>query len=470
MKLVGIETFRVKSEVYLPSTGEALAAETRFATEVVGILGVTYNTDNYGVRVLLSGLVQSLARAIKAPGFILVDYGPEPVLWREPVGDCQYDLPLINLRFNWRLYLPNNIARLLVLACLARFLPLARWRQCLHRNLWLREMLSAKVHLSLTGGDSFSDIYGLRRYFYVVLPQLLVLALGRPLVLLPQTYGPFKGRIARTIARFVFRRARLIYSRDEAGVTTVQQLLGTHDPKVQRSPDLGFTMEPEPVTAAVSGQMADLSRTGPVVGFNISSLLYAGGYTGDNMFGLKEDYPALMDAILVLLVNELGARVVLVPHIFGDPESEECEVKLLRRIAPGWSTKYPGQVMFFDQVFNHRQIKSLIGKCDFFVGSRMHACIGAVSQCVPTLGLAYSSKFAGVLNAEETGAQVCDLRSAGTAEVLAAVRSSFCSRQQARERLEHAIPRLKAAAEDIFASADFQALLASTQAVCPGAQ
>jgi len=443
--LVGIETISLP-EVPLSNPDDGT---------VIGILGVTYNTDNYGVRVLLSGLIQSLAGAIQRPCLRLIDYGPAPVKWVERFGVEEIDVPLVNLRFSWRLYLPNNIARLLLVACFARLLPKPLRHRWLKRNPWLREMLAARVHVSLAGGDSFSDIYGLRRFFYVVLPQLLVLALNRPLVLVPQTYGPFKTRIARAVARFIFQRATLIYSRDEEGVATARKILGAGDPRIRRSPDLGFTMEPEPVPEGVGARVGRLRRTGSVVGLNVSSLLHMGGYSGNNMFGLRDNYPALIESILQLLILELGATVILIPHVFGDPESEECELKLLRRLAPAWLVQYPDRMLFLDQVFNHRQIKSLIGQCELFIGSRMHACIGAVSQCVPTLGLAYSSKFAGVLNARETGARVADLRSADRDEVLGAVRLAFAGRESARDRLVQAMPGLKASARQVFQSGPF---------------
>jgi len=467
MKLIGVETLRIDDVLHKASRAQSLAAETSAAAEVIGILGVTYNTDNYGVRVLLSGLVQSLASTIKSPGFRLLDYGPEPVLWRERTTDGQHDLQLINLRFSWRLHLPNNIARLLVLAWVSRLLPASYRSRLLNRNPWLRQILLAKVHLSLAGGDSFSDIYGLRRFFYVALPQILVLALGRPLVLLPQTYGPFKSAVARAVARFVFRRASLIYSRDAEGVATVCKLLREDDPKVRRSPDLGFSMEPEPVEETVSEQMDELRRAGPVVGFNISSLLYMGGYSGDNMFQLREDYPALVNNIMEMLAKELGVCVVLVPHVFGDPESEECEMKLFRRVAPRWREQYPGQIVLFDQVFNHRQIKSLIGLCDLFIGSRMHACIAAASQSIPTVGLAYSGKFSGVLNAVKEGVTVVDLRFADSASVIATIRSAFLSRDHARKQLQNIMPGLKVATGEVFRSRDFQVLLVGMKGSCP---
>ena len=58
-------------------------------------------------------------------------------------------------------------------------------------NPWLDALARADIAVAVSGGDSFSDIYGLGRFFYMVLPQWLVLLLDRPLVLLPQTLTVF---------------------------------------------------------------------------------------------------------------------------------------------------------------------------------------------------------------------------------------------------------------------------------------
>ena len=38
--------------------------------------------------------------------------------------------------------------------------------------------------------------------------------------------------------------------------------------------------------------------------------------------------------------------------------------------------------------YDQHAIKSIIGRCDFFIGSRMHACIAALSQKIPTAAVA----------------------------------------------------------------------------------
>jgi polysaccharide pyruvyl transferase WcaK-like protein len=48
--------------------------------------------------------------------------------------------------------------------------------------------------------------------------------------------------------------------------------------------------------------------------------------------------------------------------------------------------------------------------CGFFIGSRMHACLAAISQCVPTVSIAYSSKFITVMKTFSMGHYVADPR------------------------------------------------------------
>ncbi len=60
--------------------------------------------------------------------------------------------------------------------------------------------------------------------------------------------------------------------------------------------------------------------------------------------------------------------------------------------------------------YDQYEIKGVIGLCDFFIGSRMHACIAALSQRVPTIGVAYSKKFSGVFESIGLGDMVIDAR------------------------------------------------------------
>ena len=100
------------------------------------------------------------------------------------------------------------------------------------------------IFLSIAGGDSFSDIYGIGQFLYVSLPIILGLITGKPLICLPQTYGPFKSRFAETIAKLICHKAYLLYSRDYDGIKITQKLSGNGKRKVKFGYDMGFGLEP----------------------------------------------------------------------------------------------------------------------------------------------------------------------------------------------------------------------------------
>jgi len=81
----------------------------------------------------------------------------------------------------------------------------------------------------------------------------------------------------------------------------------------------------------------------------------------------------------------------------------------------------------------------VIGRTNFFVGSRMHACIAALSQCVPAVGLAYSDKFLGVFESAGVGESTIDLRKASVDEVIDQTLAAFNRRADLQGRLREQI-------------------------------
>jgi polysaccharide pyruvyl transferase WcaK-like protein len=421
-------------------------------------------TGNHGVGALASGTLTALLRADADAKLAFLDYSREAVVNSDRVGKRSVQVETINLRFSKKPWQPNHVGRLLLTAALLRLVPSGEARRRMAaRNPWLRRILDTELLVSIAGGDSFSDIYGMRRLLYVALPQILVLVLGKPLVLLPQTYGPFESSLARYVARYVIKRAALVYSRDEEGVRAVRALIGGEDDRVQFAYDMGFALEPQPPAEDVCRQLDAIKQNGPVTGLNVSGLLYMGGYSGNNMFGLKGDYARMVHVLLEELITKQGAQVLLVPHVFGGEENRESDEKACARIQAEFGQRYAGRLHYLPGRFDHHEIKYLIGQCDFFLGSRMHACIGALSQCVPAVGLAYSRKFAGVLESVGGGSRVVDLRTLGDDEVVEAVRKAFGQREVLRRQLEEKMPLIRKSVLGFFARPEVRRVLTESR-------
>lgn len=236
--------------------------------------------------------------------------------------------------------------------------------------------------LDIGGGDSFADIYGRRRLIWMFASKAMAMVAGKTLVLSPQTIGPFEKPINRRIAAMLMNRAALTVTRDALSTAYLDRLNMT-----------GRRMEATDVALRLPYD-APAPRTpdGKVrVGINVSGLLFNGGYTRSNMFGLKSDYPALIHG----LIADLTARPEVELHFVGHVVSERLQIEDDHRVCVQLAEQTPGAVCapFFR---SPSEAKAYIAGLDFFMGARMHACIAAFSSGVPVVPMAYSRKFEGL--------------------------------------------------------------------------
>ena len=190
------------------------------------------------------------------------------------------------------------------------------------------------------GGDSFSDLYGAKAFLIGSLPALIALWLGKPLVLLPQTIGPFKSSCARRVASLILSRAKRIDVRDHESIAVIDRLMAGRSLKARPEfcPDVAFKLD------AILPEKPDIQpplptgKTEPLIGLNISALLYIGGYSENNMFDLRFDYKQFIGNLVARLLEQTDARVLLVPHHYGPPGIKHSDLTssrdLLTTLAP----------------------------------------------------------------------------------------------------------------------------------------
>lgn len=408
------------------------------------ILGASFDTGNMGVSVLAAGALQCAHRTYPHATLYQCDYAYAPKATTFCCDEQQILVELLNIRFSKHLYLGNNIALLVGIAALSRLFAVFGLRQAIiDTNSHLKRLSSIELFLSLNGGDSFSDIYGLRRLLYVSLPQILVLLLGRPLVLLPQTIGPFKTAAAKRIAHMILSKSTAVFTRDRASQQSVTALTGGESSTCcsRICYDLGFDVDPMPPDIPrIEGFDHDWV-SGDVVGINVSGLLMIGGYDKSNKFGLRADYPALCHQLIKMFITQKRTRVLLIPHVFGS--SAESDLSACLALFGELRGEYPGMLGCVTAPHTYAEIKAIIGGCTFMVGARMHACIGALSQCVPAVSLAYSDKFHGVMETIGIQQLVADPRSADIPQLVAEIDTLFDSRAQLRDALVSKMPEVK---------------------------
>ncbi|MGB7980653.1 MAG: polysaccharide pyruvyl transferase family protein [Candidatus Nanopelagicales bacterium] len=219
-------------------------------------------------------------------------------------------------------------------------------------------------------GDSFSDIYGVSRLTTMSLMADAVNRAGVPLVIAPQTVGPFGTPTGRLLGWRALRRADVVMVRDSLSARVAADM--------GRSPDVVATdvvfALPEPkVTEA-----RDLL-------LNVSGLLWA-----DNPHVPSAQYRENVRRMIRELTTE-GRQVTLLAHVLDSP-SPDNDVPALRTLAE----EFRGLV---DVVVpkDLDQVRAVVASANLTLGSRMHACLNSLSVGTPAIPLAYSRKFVPLL-------------------------------------------------------------------------
>lgn len=415
------------------------------------LLGATFDTGNMGVSALACSLVKLFSDMDPEAriGFFVGAKSRSSHAVR--LADRVVNVGIINYRMSPRARLGEHLLWIFLLSIIQRYLPFVRAR-IIGSNSALRAIANAEVVGDIRGGDSFSDIYGVRGFVMGSLPSIIALLLGKRLILFPQTYGPYSSKTPRFLARWILSRAGRILLRDKEGLDVVRTMLEATDGNrnAEFCPDVAFVLDPVPVKAPDIRPPLESNPDVPLVGFNINGLLYNGGYNRNNMFGLAMDYKSFVHRLAEEILSKTNAQLLLIPHTFtplghveSDPEAPQC---VLESLAP----RFPGRVHLVFREYDQSEIKSIIGMCDFFIGSRMHACIAALSQGVPAVAVAYSRKFKGVFDSVGVGEVVVDARTTSADAAIDKIMKTFDERVMVLSTLSKRVNEQREFLLDVF--------------------
>ena len=290
------------------------------------------------------------------------------------------------------------------------------WEACQHYR-------HADALLCIGQGDSFADIYGSDRFHGIDSQHVLARWFGLPLCLLPQTIGPFNDAKIRRQAIRSLNYAECIMTRDKQSQDYVHELV----PKKA-------SVETIDVAFFMPFKAEEFDQEHLHVGLNISALLWHGGYTRNNQFGLSVDYPQLVERVVDYFLQRPDVVLHLVPHVVGHERHVENDYAVSYDL---WKArKHPRLVLaplFLDPIM----AKGYIAGLDFFLGARMHSTIAAFSTGVPVVPMAYSRKFNGLFVDTLSYPHLVDMKRTTEDEALQLIASAFDHRSDAAQQIRH---------------------------------
>ena len=253
-------------------------------------------------------------------------------------------------------------------------LPFTRFGKIIRNLRWVA---------AINGGDGFSDIYSSETFISRLHETNIAMKCNIPVIILPQTIGPFKEESNRVIANRILQYATRIYVRDDKFI----EELNSMGLKYEMTKDLSAYMKPQPF---------DIDIEPNAVGLNVSGLTYSNTFR--TLSGQFASYQYLMKAIVRYFQSQ-NVPIYLIPHSYNynHPEESNDDLVAIRDLYAKLEDRTNVHVIDRDMI--SPQVKYVISRMSFFIGTRMHANFAAIYTKVPLFGLAYSYKFQGAFEA-----------------------------------------------------------------------
>jgi colanic acid/amylovoran biosynthesis protein len=299
-------------------------------------------------------------------------------------------------------------------------------RNMIDPTRYWRVMGNVDCVIDIGAGDSFAGIYGAKRFIFIWLTKALALLRGKPLMLAPQTIGPFPKQPWRWLAGRVMNWASIVIARDPMSF----EAIGEVAPNAKRAQAIDVAFRLPFTRPKKAGEKLR-------VGLNVSGLLYHGGYGRKNDFGLDVNYVDLTSGIIDYFKSHDDVQLELITHVVSAEQAVDDDA----HIADALVKDHPGLVRVPDFA-SPSDAKSHVSGLDFLIAGRMHACIAAYSSGVPVIPVAYSRKFAGLFEGVLGYRHGIPVTGVTTEQAVAYVTERFEKRAELKQEIETGLTKV----------------------------
>jgi colanic acid/amylovoran biosynthesis protein len=357
----------------------------------------------------------------------------------------------------------------------------------------LKEFHNADLVIHL-GTNLYGEDFGIRGFIEHSKEILLAILLKKPIVMYAESVGPFNNSLSKFVAKRALNKVNLITLREEVSREYLVEL-GVKKPPIYVTADPAFLLKSAPearISEILDREGIELGNRS-VIGITLSSA------TNLKQEAKKSRIVALISLIYMLgryflpetivrgilgvfkhigyierfqtryitqvtdsniidhIVESLDVDVVIVPHIRQEGIFEDSNIaREIRQL-----TKNQGRIKVIQNIYTSEELKGIIGTCDMFISSRMHAAIAAMSQCIPTILIPVSQRHYGIMRMMGQKKYVCSRFT--FEEVIPKVEAAWSNRDKIRCEMKSRIEKIKEAS---LRNAELVKTLISTIRVC----
>jgi len=263
--------------------------------------------------------------------------------------------------------------------------------------------------------------------FERTLEILVARFLGKPVVMFPNSVGPFRTRVGRFLSRLSLNSCNRILIRDSVSYELVKSL-GIKSPRILTS-DIALLFTS---TCTPRFKRDKDANNRPVIG--VAAGVYSHTLTTEELRNYIKEHALALD----MAIERLGADVIFLPHYVTGFQYDDLEISGL--ILQNMKNKDRVRIICVNNV---RKFKSLLDQMSIIVSSKMHPAVLGMSGFTPTLCIAYDHKQIGFFEDMGMSDYVIRIREISHEKMFSKMNSLWEEKENISARLRRRVPILQ---------------------------
>ncbi len=258
------------------------------------------------------------------------------------------------------------------------------------RRRAVQALLDAGMVITISG-EMLNEVF--RKLLpFILCTYWIAQRLGKPMIVFPQSIGPFTIPWLTRLTSAVLRGCDLVMARDEPSFAEARRL-GVPAERLHFVPDVAIR-QPMASPARAAALLAEAGvdvHARPLIGLTVSDFLDSSASAGERPY---------LDALARLceyLAGERGVQLVFLTAnraLYGE---EQDDAPVAERLYNILSEEARVRVVRTQRLYSAREFKAMAAHLDVFITTRMHAGIMATMAGAPTIALGTQRKLEGYM-------------------------------------------------------------------------
>lgn len=244
-------------------------------------------------------------------------------------------------------------------------------------------------------------------YFWVY-PLLLAHKLGKPVYIMPNSFGPFEGPFVKKIAKLALRKCKVVTTRETFSQKMLEDQLGI---SVGNYADLAFELPKSNIDRNALYRKFDLPNDRKIIALTMRPYRFPHSSNPEKAYlNFKHEMAEFIDWIY-----ENGYMPVIVEHTLAVNAHENDGACIRDVVAMLDKNRYR---IISDSTYNCEDLKCVYSFFQYIVGTRFHSMIFSFGSNVPGIAISYTgNKSTGIMHDMRLDEYVMDINDV-TAESL----------------------------------------------------